>query len=92
MVRGLAVLLFQGRAASPSLCRSLLEARAVSRSPRTQSRVRSSEKILAHNSTEHGSVKDFSCPVVMALYCLPCQGVTPAPPSPSSTSSHESLT
>ena len=29
MVRGLAVLLFQGRAASPSLCRSLLGARAV---------------------------------------------------------------
>ena len=39
MVIGLAVLLFQGLAASPSLCRSLLGARAVSPSPRAQNQV-----------------------------------------------------
>jgi hypothetical protein len=88
VVRGLAVLLFQGLAASPSLCRSLLGARAVSRSPRTQRRVLSSEKTLAHNSTEHGSVKDFRRIVIMAPYRLPCQYATPSPPSTSRTSSN----
>jgi hypothetical protein len=44
------------------------------------------------NTTEQRSVKDFNLIVIMAPYCLPCQGATPAPPSPSSTSSHESLT
>ena len=68
MVRGLAVLLFQGLAASPSLCRSLLGVRAVFRSPRPQSRVLSSEKTLTHNNTEPGSVKDFSRTVVMSPY------------------------
>ena len=88
MVIGLAVLLFQGLAASPSLCRSLLGARAVFRSPRTQSRVLSSEKTLTHNNTEHGSVKDFRRTVVMAPYRLPCQCATPSPPPTSRTSSN----
>ena len=47
MVRGLAVLLFQGLAASPSLCRSLLGARAISPSPRAQRQVLSSDETLA---------------------------------------------